>query len=229
MYQSKSCLTNKKWYSFFHTTIKAGIEAVNFDHYRSLLSDIYDQSGIYGDYSYKSGEINPVMWEYIEDLNVKFCRYIWKTDLDNSRPFSMGGISFGRRFRTNYSLKSDLLVLEEEEDPVKYELNWRIFKATVEFQSQPIKFRPWVKFPDGKIKDEFSRLGKLSKGDTTLSCLLDKVHSKFVTDHRGFLELYWLEFAKNIDNSNKPMFSFSYEQWAIDRLWPNMALPKFMV
>jgi len=200
----------------------------NFDHWRFQVSDIWDQ--IRGFDSDRSGEIP---WRNFygtaEVYVLKLGASYWGVPEIPVLPPELGGVAIGNTFRTSYSLKGSLVLLDEMSSK-DYLNHWRYMYVTKEMFSFVPEYRPWVKMPHGPTKDLMSTLGKYSGLHNELESFGLKAHNKFVIDTTWYKCKFWDLFAKKLaDKLSVESIKIDFWDWAMTKEWPTFAIPKSFV
>jgi hypothetical protein len=231
IYQLSSCQSNLKWISMLHTYINSVTKAVNWDHFRFLISDIYD--AIKFEVADVSADLQTNMQlgsMMLELLEVVIANY-WGKDIDNSIPPELGGVSIGTRHRTTFSFKKALLLIEEETNVRKVFKMQSYLMMHKDYITNCVPvFRPWKKFPKGPTRDLMEIIGSAGGVNHELTAFGAKAQNKFITDKEYFRLEYWINYSKArqlIDDHPWPKEDFW--TWAKKEKWSNYAIPKQFV
>jgi hypothetical protein len=228
MHQFRELQNNFKWVSAFNTTIKAVLNSANWDHWRFLVSDSWDQ--IRG---FDSSITDDIPWQnfygtaehYVKTLGSAY----WNVrDLPEAPP-ELGGVAIGQTFRTSYSLKGALTILEQKTgwDLIKSQ---SILRASKEAFSWTPQFRPWAKMPDGPTKSYMILLGKHAGIHHELESFSLKAQNKFVTDSKWYLTQFWSHYSKKINEAiTNPILDHDFWVWCKQEKWPTYAIPSAFV
>jgi hypothetical protein len=228
MHQLKKVKNNFKWVSAFHTLLMSMVNTRNLDHWRFQVSEIWDQ--IRGFDSDISGEIP---WRnfygtaevYIKNLGFRY----WGVEEIPDLPPELGGVAIGNTFRTDYSLKGSLILLEKM-DTCTYIDKWRYLYVTKEMFSFVPKFRPWVKMPHGKTRDRMLSIGQYSGLHHELESFSLKAQNKFVLDSNWYKCEFWDLYSEKLKNKlATDSIKTDFWEWAQSKEWPTFAIPRKFV
>jgi hypothetical protein len=227
MHQFKQFKSNYKWVTMFTTLTKSVVTCRNLHHCRFQVSEIWD--GIRGYDSDISGTATVMaMLGTIEHYIYKFMLSRYEVDEATLPilPPELGGVALGDTFRTQYVLKSGLLLLQDTEDFDTRLRMFKILKASKECFSWRPKYRPWVKFPDGDIKERMLELGAYSGLNSELSAFSMRAQNRFFLDTTWYKEVFWDNFSKEFDKSSSDSSTIiDMWNWAYDQEWHNYAIP----
>jgi len=228
MHQFKEFDNNFKWVSAFNTLIKSVLGSANWDHWRFLVSDNWDQ--IRG---FDSSITNDIPWRnfygtaehYVKTLGSAY----WNIgDLPEAPP-ELGGVAIGQTFRTSYSLKGALTILENKTgwDLIKAQ---SVLRASKEAFSWTPQYRPWAKMPNGPTRSYMLLLGKYAGIHHELESFSLKAHNKFVTDTNWYQEQFWSHYSKKVSEAiANPMVDHDFWVWCKLQKWPSYAIPSAFV
>jgi len=232
IHQFKNNECSFKWVSYYHTLWSAVYKAINMDHWRFMVTDMFDANRGYEHDVSKSAQTwaNEILL-LIKAQIIELGTARWKPTVN----FTIGNPELGRsrvgldHVTRRWGLKQTLVVLE----------NWptdkqvRTFNYVIkvkESQNYKIRYAPWKVFPEGKTKELFIKIGSLKGFNNELSSMLDKAENKFMLDTEYFQQDYWTNFKKNLDDSQlNPKFRLDFWDWAVEQNWNSYCLPENFV
>jgi len=220
---------NFKWVSAFHTLFSALWKAVNFDHYRYLTGEMYDQLQVLQEDINNDRKSNLAIWQKTVDILYNVGCYRFQREIDPQLPFELGGINYTKD-RTVLGLKKWLLTTEKmfyDGDPT-----WKMAVYTKQAFEYKIKYRPWVKIPEGEVKKTFEMLGQFEGIHHELQSFLDKAHNKFNLDNEFYNVKFWTHFAKKMNEARKAIEDnvfIDFIQWVRGQSFFACALPRSVV
>jgi hypothetical protein len=235
IHQLRFLAGNYKLISAYHTLVNSILKAVNSDHWRHLVTDIFDSiRGWNHDISPIGAENSKGIIETLAQYVLNFGERFWGKKFDTDCPVpEAGGICLGYGTRTPYAIKGSLVWLERAkeqfsiEDYVKYATT---FRASKEYVNRKIQYRPWIEFPEGDTKKTFQFLGKLKGIHYELKQFADKAQNMFNTDSTWFRNEQWLNINDYIDDKlTLHPYKEGFFDWALQQDWPNEAIPQYFV
>jgi len=228
MHQFKDVKNNFKWVSAFNTAIMAMLKAYNWDHYRFLISDIWDQTR-----GFDSDISNETPWQHFLGTSEHYikllCSAFWSVQEIPEGPPELGGVAIGYYYRTDYSLKNTLLLVEQMKgwDLIRAQT---FLKASKECFSYTPSFRPWVKMTNGPTKSLMQTLGKYGGLHHELESFSLKAKNKFVLDTKWFQEQFWSHYTKICNEAlANPIIDHDWWIWCKQQRWPSFAIPNAFV
>jgi hypothetical protein len=228
MHQFKDLRNNFKFVSAFKTLLTTLIDCFNWDQWRFHVSDCWDQiRGFDSDIS------NEVPWQhfigtmehYINMLGSKY----WGVEELPLGPPELGGAAIGYSYRTDYSLKNTLILLEEKKgwDLIKAQ---NYLRASKEAFSHTPEFRPWKRLPLGPTRNYMLELGKYAGLHHELESFSLKAHNKFVTNTMWYKVQFWTHYTKMVKEATaKPVLDHDFWIWCKQERWPSYAIPTAFV
>jgi hypothetical protein len=182
-----------KWTLMYNTLCNSALYAVTRSHARYWISDVYRiSSSIYqyrGDRTFTASALSACVTDIFGVAEL-----LWG-ELSNEVPPELGGLSLGVTHRTKSGLKSGLILLEQLDLPREY-VNELI--AAKIYNSTPLIFRPWVKFPQGKLYRYLREIAKIPSFNGETESISRAIRSQFSVDSAWFLKEYWNGYEKAI-------------------------------
>jgi len=228
MHQFKEFKNNFKWVSAFNTIIKMVLKSANWDHWRFLVSDGWDQ--IRG---FDSSITEDIPWRAFYGTAEHYAKALgsayWNIRELPEAPPELGGVAIGHTYRTSYSLKGALTILEKKEgwDLIKAQA---FLRASKEAFSWTPKFRPWAKMPNGQTRDYMILLGEHAGLHHELESFSLKAQNKFVTDTNWYQQQFWDHYTKIVQEAQtNPMVDHDFWVWCKQQRWPTYAIPNAFV
>jgi hypothetical protein len=212
MHQFKDIYSNFKWVSFFHTLCTSMWKSYNFDHFRKLAGDMYDQMNCFQmDINPNGREQNKVIHDMLIPILKNVFESFWKREIVQL-PFSLGGVALGSKFRTWTGLQKDLRLATQAWRDNQPQV-WKYLIYTWKANKFKPKFRPWKPFPDGKTKDALKILGDFEGIDYELSIFKDKVRNNFLIDNELYNKKFWDNFSKEMENCRRSIEENYFEDF----------------
>lgn len=216
---------NYKWVSTYKTLLSSLYKASNWDHWRFLISDMWDSVRV----EHYTGELNNVIADPCANYINKIAEQFWGRTSNFDLVPELGGVSLGVSSRTWLSLKK-ALVQAEELNVVQALVPLQMLKAWKIAISKPLIYRPWKKFPKGRTAASFTVLGKMEGLNHELAVCADKVRNKFNMDTEFLNEQLWIPLGKQFEEiRSKPMLENNFWSWAKTVRWGGYALPDAFV
>jgi hypothetical protein len=230
IHQFDNLKSNFKWVSAFHTLLSSFWKSYNYDHWRFLVSDMWDQiRGFNHDISreaaaYADGA-STTMEVYIKTLSLAY----WGKETNYLIPPELGGCGVGTTHRTAYMLKKGLTILENMcgDELVQAQNHLVVIKNS--FSKHP-QYRPWVKMPKGRTRSRMLQLGELSGLNHELDSLALKAHNMFLLDSEWYLKEFWGPLSTKLLRHQADLeINYDFYNWAKEQRWPTYSIPKFLV
>jgi hypothetical protein len=219
-----------KWISTFNTLLCQMVEAVNKTHWRFLITDTWDAINNYN-FQVTPRIPNAVFLGTIEHYILLHAQSYFGTEFINGLNPEFGGIGVGNKFRTPYSLKNTLLVLEKSTGKdFYYRAQCLLECKESERESNTPEYKPWDKFPEGNTKSRMIEIGKLHGINHELESLLSRACNKFALDNKWVNQRKWEILDEKLSkiNYDNPYICDVWDAIAKYR-WPAHAVPKILV
>jgi hypothetical protein len=228
MHQFKDLKNNFKFVSAFKTLSATLIDCFTWDQWRFQVSDCWDQ--IRGFDSDISGTVPwrhfiGTMEHYIKMMGSAY----WGLQELPEGPPELGGVAIGYTFRTDYSLKNTLILLENMKgwDLIKAQ---NYLRASKEAFSHTPQFRPWKRMPHGPTRTYMLALGKYSGLHHELESFSMKAHNKFITNTTWYKLEFWRHYALKVQEAQaQPIIDHEFWLWCKQERWPSYAIPSAFV
>lgn len=210
----------------YNTLLSALYKSANWDHWRFLISDMWD--AIRGVQHYR-GKLNTVLADTVSIYVTNISEAFWGRSINVDLTPENGGVALGETRRTLFGLNK-ALVEAEKFDVMEAIPALQLFKIYKQSITNPIVYAPWKRFPKGRTRDSFKFLGKFEGINHELSALADKVRNKFVIENDFYINKVWLPMGRLMEEArNKPKLENNFWTWAKEQRWSSYAIPSAFV
>jgi len=222
-------INNFKWVSAFHTLWSSLWKSINFDNWRYIVGEMFDQLQVLQEDINNLRVKNTEIWGNVVEIIRLNGTYFFAKDIPEDMPFELGGVNF-LKDRTRLGLKKWLLKTEQLFNQGNQ--NWKVAVYTKDaFAYKPV-YRPWKVLPKGLVKDTFKFIGEFEGLNHELISFKDKAQNKFILDKEFYQENFWTHFAQQMDKARKEIEEnkfIDFISWVRSNHFYGCALPRTAV